>query len=106
MAAARVGCRRRAPVAGGEKGRAAEVPHSTAHLLVAAASGGDGASGAAARLEKADGGGGEFSRGDDATEHGRGRERGQTKEDDEVKLFISIGLKSLSSKREELIRED
>jgi Domain of unknown function (DUF834). len=89
-AAARLNGGDGSPVAGGEEGRAAGLPHSTAHLLAAAASGGDGGGGAAARLEKAGGGGELNTHGGDATAHERAREMGQTKEDDEVVLFIAL----------------
>ena len=61
-------------MAGGEEGRAAGVPLTTAHLKATAASGG-----------------GELgARGGGATEHGRGRELGQTKEGDEGMLYIGL----------------
>ncbi len=78
------------PVVGGEEGRTAGVPHTTAHLKAAAASGGDDGSGAAARLASTGDDGGLSARGGGAMEHGRGRERGQTKEDDEVVLYIAL----------------
>nr|BBF89796.1 retrotransposon protein-like [Oryza sativa f. spontanea]BBF89799.1 retrotransposon protein-like [Oryza sativa f. spontanea] len=89
-AAARLNGGDGAPVAGGERGRAAGLLHPLAHLLAAAASGGDGRSGAAARLASAGGGGGLTRRRRRATMHGRPRERGQTKEGDEVVLFIAL----------------
>jgi Domain of unknown function (DUF834). len=74
----------------GEGGRAAELLHPLAHLLATAASGGDGGDGAAT-MPKTAGGGGELgARGGGATGHGRGRERGQTKEDDEGKLYRAL----------------
>nr|BAD46550.1 hypothetical protein [Oryza sativa Japonica Group]BAD89368.1 hypothetical protein [Oryza sativa Japonica Group] len=60
---------------GGEGGRAAEVPLTTAHLTAATASGGDDGGGAAT-MPKTAGGGGELgARGDGATVHGRAQER-------------------------------
>jgi Domain of unknown function (DUF834). len=76
-------------MAGGEGGRAAEVPLTTAHLTAVTASGGDDGGGGAT-MPKTAGGGGELgTRGDGATVHGRTREMGQTEEDDEGKLYIS-----------------
>jgi hypothetical protein len=89
-AAARVGRRRRAPVVGGEGGRTAEVPHLRAHLTAATASGGDDGGGGATWPKTAGGDGELGARGGDATRHRRGRERGQTEEDDEGKLYISL----------------
>ncbi len=50
-AAARDNRRRRATAAGDEEGGAAGLPFTLAHLKAAAAIGGDGANGAAARLD-------------------------------------------------------
>jgi len=63
---------------------------TTAHLKATAASGGDGGGGCAATPEMAGGGGELGARGGGATEHGRGRERGQTKEGDEGMLYIAL----------------
>jgi hypothetical protein len=54
------------------------------------ATGGDGGRGCAATPKTAGGGGELSARGGDSTEHGRPRERGQTKEGDEVVLFIAL----------------
>jgi Domain of unknown function (DUF834). len=79
-----------APVAGGEGEGAAEVPLTTAHLTAVTASGGDGGDGAATMPKTAGGGGGLGARGDGARRHGRARERGQTEEDDEGKLYMAL----------------
>jgi hypothetical protein len=50
MAAARVGRRRRAPVAGDNGERAAELPFTPTHLTAVRKGGGDGGEGCAARL--------------------------------------------------------
>nr|AAL69430.1 Unknown protein [Oryza sativa]AAN04910.1 Hypothetical protein [Oryza sativa Japonica Group]AAP52149.1 hypothetical protein LOC_Os10g06180 [Oryza sativa Japonica Group] len=78
-----------APVVGGEKGWAAELPLTTAHLTAVTASGGDGGDGAATLPKTAGGGGGLETRRSGARRHGRARERGQTEEDDEEKLYMS-----------------
>ncbi len=75
---------------GGDGGGAAGLPHLRAHLTATAASGGDGGGGAAARLSDDRRRRRLARRGGGATVHGRGRERGQTKEGDEVVLFIAL----------------
>jgi Domain of unknown function (DUF834). len=76
-------------VVGGERGGAAEVPLTTAHLTATTASGGDGGDGAAT-MPKTPGAGGELGTPPGgARSHGKGRERGQTEEDDEGKLYIT-----------------
>jgi hypothetical protein len=67
-------------VVGGEGGEAAEFPHGLAHLTAARGSGGDGWGGTAARLDDGRRRRRLARRGGGATEHGRARERGQTKE--------------------------
>nr|BAD13280.1 hypothetical protein [Oryza sativa Japonica Group]BAD20181.1 hypothetical protein [Oryza sativa Japonica Group] len=54
------------------------------------ATGDDDGDGGAAAPEMAGGGGLLGGSGDGATEHGRGRERGQTKEEDYGVLFIAL----------------
>jgi hypothetical protein len=81
-AAARVARGGGAPMTGDGKGRVAELPLTTAHPTVVTATGDDDGDGGAAAPEMAGGGGLLGGGGDGATEHGRGRERGQTKEED------------------------
>nr|CAC39048.1 putative protein [Oryza sativa] len=88
-AAARVDGDERAPVVGGGKGGAAKLPLTTAHLTAVTASGGDGGDGGATMPKTAGGGGGLETRRGGARRHGRARERGQTEEDDEGKLYMS-----------------
>ena len=88
-AAARVSGDGGAPVTGGEGGGAAELPLTTAHLLAMTASGGDGGDGAAPMPKTAGDGGGLEARRGGARRHGRARERGQSEEDDEGKLYMS-----------------
>ena len=89
-AAARVNGDGRAPAVGGERGGAAEVPLTTAHLTAATASGGDGGDGAAT-LPKTAGGGGELgTRRGGARRHGRARGRGQTREEIKGKLYMAL----------------
>nr|AAM74294.1 Hypothetical protein [Oryza sativa Japonica Group] len=89
-AAVRVDGGERAPVVGGERGGAAGLPLTTAHLSAATASGGDGGDGAAA-LPKTAGGGGELgARRGGARRHGRARERGQTEEENKEKLYMAL----------------
>mgnify|MGYP003703487913 CR=1 FL=1 len=78
------------PVAGGEGEAAAGLLHPLAHPRAATASGGDGGDGAVAQPETAGGGGELDTRGAAARRHGRGRERGQTKEGDEGMLYIGL----------------
>nr|ABA97769.1 hypothetical protein LOC_Os12g19680 [Oryza sativa Japonica Group] len=88
-AAARLDGDEGTPVVGGEGERAAEIPLTTAHLTAATASGGDGGDGATTTPKTAGGGGELGALGGGATGHRRARERGQTEEDDEGKLYIS-----------------
>nr|CAE05318.2 OSJNBa0056L23.16 [Oryza sativa Japonica Group] len=88
-AAARVDGDERAPVVGGGKEGAAELPCTTAHLLAMTASDGDGGDGAAALLKTAGDGGGLGERRGGARRHGRTRERGQTEEEIKGKLYMS-----------------
>ena len=67
---------------GDGKGRVAELPLTMAHPTVVTATSDDDGDGGAAAPEMAGGGGLLGGGGDGATEHGRGRERGQTKEED------------------------
>ncbi len=79
-----------APVVGGENGGAAELPCTTAHLTVVAATKGDGGDGGATRPKTTGDGGGLRARGGDATGHGRARERGQTEEENTRKLYMAL----------------
>ena len=79
-----------APVAGGPEGRAAGVPLTTAHLKATAASGCDGGGGCATSPEFGRRRRRTKRRRRRATRHERPRERGQTKEGDEVVLFIAL----------------
>ena len=67
-----------------------ELLHTTAHLTAVAATKGDGGDGGATRPKMAGGGGGLRARGDDATGHGRARERGQTEEENTGKVYMSF----------------
>jgi Domain of unknown function (DUF834). len=79
-----------APVAGGDKGRAAELLHPLAHLLATAGSGGDGGDGGATRPKDGRRRRRLNTRAAAARRHGRPRERGQTKEDDEGMLYKAL----------------
>jgi hypothetical protein len=77
-------------VVGGDEGDAAELPHRRAHLTATTASGGDGGRGGATRPKDGRRRRRLNARGGGATVHGRGRERGQTEEDDEGKLYKAL----------------
>nr|BAD31879.1 hypothetical protein [Oryza sativa Japonica Group]BAD31883.1 hypothetical protein [Oryza sativa Japonica Group] len=81
-AAARLARGGGAPVTGNGKGRVAELPLTTAYPTVVTATGDDDGGGGAAAPEMAGGGGLLGGGGDGATEHGKAREQGQTKEED------------------------
>jgi Domain of unknown function (DUF834). len=89
-AAARVDGDEGASVVGGEKGGAAGLPLTTAHLTAVTASGGDCGDGAATLPKTAGGDGGLGARRGGARRHGRARERGQMEEDDEGKLYMAL----------------
>ena len=78
------------PVAGGEEGRVAGLPLPLAHLLAMAASGGDGGDGGATRPKDGRRRRRLNTRGTAARKHGRGREKRQTREDDEGKLYKAL----------------
>ena len=71
----------------GANGGAAELLHTTAHLTAVAATKGDGGDGGATRPKDGRRRRRLNARGAAARRHGRPRERGQTKEDDEGKLY-------------------